>query len=141
MLHDLIRDAATELPPARDYITTGGLVLVALITVVGGILTALIERGRRETKRGNASALVAAVEAKEAAEQAADLAAPTGNGFATRITDALERIEAQQARQGGEQRRQAQVQRQQARDIGGIREEIRIDRRQLVEHITESRQK
>lgn len=115
--------SAADLPPTHDYITTGGLVITTLLTVIGGVLIALIQSNRKLTRRG-----------VNAAEVAAERSEPTGNGWSKKVTEALARIER-------EQTRQAQALRQQGRDIGGIREEIRIDRRVLVDHITESRRK
>lgn len=56
---------------------------VAIISVVGAVLVALVERGRR-----------AANHAAGAADRAAEYAAPTGNGFARRTEATLGRIEA-----------------------------------------------
>lgn len=112
-----------ELPPNRDYVTTGGLIITTLLTVIGGVLGTLIQSNRKLTRRG-----------MEAAESAADRSEPTGNGFAKNVQASLARIE--------------QVQRQQGRDIGGMREEIRTERQERIglvtelrDHIKESRKK
>lgn len=94
---------AAAADPATPYITPGGQIILVLISTLGIVLVALIQSGRKLTKRG-----------VEAAEVAATRSEPTGNGFAVDVKAALARIE--------------QTQRQQGRDIGGIREEIRLER-------------
>lgn len=102
-MFELLHAVGAELPPNRDYITTGGLILVALVTTVGTVLAALIQSNRKLTRRS-----------VDAAEVAAERAEPTGNGFAEQVTTALERIEATQIEHG--------------RDIGGIRQDMRAER-------------
>ncbi len=96
-----------ELPPNRDYITTGGLIICALLSAFSAVIVALVQSNRNMTKRGMKAAEVAAVRSE-----------PTGNGWADEVKDTLERIEAKQA--------------EQSRDIGGIREEQRTERVERV---------
>lgn len=80
----------TEVPSAgRDYITTGGAVIIALITTMGAVLGPLLLQIRKEVK----AATDAGHQAKRAAEAAGVLSAPTGNGFAAEVLARLERIE------------------------------------------------
>lgn len=71
-------------------------VLVAIVGAVGAVLVAWLERARRESRRATRAATGAASaanDASDAATAAAGYAKPTGNGFAQRVTSALDRIE------------------------------------------------
>lgn len=81
VVDQLVQWLAIETPgvtSGRDYITTGGVVICTMLTVLGGVLIALINNNRGLTKRS-----------LEAAESAADRSAPTGNGYAKRTEDQL----------------------------------------------------
>lgn len=114
MLHPLVALAqVTQVPPvtpAHDYITTGGQVILAALGVGVAWITWRTELARKESKR----ATDAGHQAKRAAETAADLSTPTGNGFAGDVREILTRIERRQE--------------EQAADMGGIRAEIRGER-------------
>ncbi len=69
-------------PEHRDVITTGGQVLIAIVTTLGAIQVALIQQGRRENRR-----------ILDAAQAAAERSEPTGDGFARRVEAALARVE------------------------------------------------
>lgn len=107
MVFNELASLASELPPSRDYITTGGAVLMTMMTVLGTVLIALIQSNRKLTRRG-----------VDAAETAAERSEPTGNGFAADVKRALARVESAQARM--------------ERDIGGIREEQRTERTERI---------
>lgn len=98
---------AGPIPSNREYITTGGAVIIALITTLGAVIGPLLLSTRKEAKR----ATDAGHQAKRAAEEAGVLSKPTGNGFAADVKATLARIE---------------------RDLGGIREEIRIERKERL---------
>lgn len=61
-------------PEHRDVITTGGQVLIALVTGFFAIQVALIQSGRK------------------AAKLAAERSAPTSNGFASTTTETLDEV-------------------------------------------------
>lgn len=69
-------------PEVEHYITTGGVVLVALVTSGFAYLGVRQEAAIRISRR-------ASTRAGLAVEQTL----PTGNGFANRVTDALTRLE------------------------------------------------
>lgn len=107
-------------PEHRDIITTGGTIVVALITAIGAAGIELIRRGNKVSRRAAARAGDAASLAGQAVEQTK----ATGNGHAKRVENALADILA--------------TQREQAKDIGGLREELRDERRErqlLTEYI------
>lgn len=62
-------------PQYRDFISAGTYVLVTLITVLGSVQIALITRASNNAKK------------------AADLAEPTGNGYASSTTASLQQLE------------------------------------------------
>jgi hypothetical protein len=75
--------------------------VLAAVLGPGGAVVVLVELVRRDraTRRRDAEAKTAAVEAKSAAVEAADLARPTGNGFAGQVLASLARVERTQQQQ------------------------------------------
>lgn len=82
MLLDLLQAVGPIVPEGRDYITTGGAVLIALITTVGGVLTTQGWRTRKAVNRAATSA-----------QDAADKVTPVSNGFTGKVEATLARIE------------------------------------------------
>lgn len=110
-------------PEHRDVITTGGGIVVAIVTAVGGIQIALIQSGRKAAKAAAAQTV--------------------GNGDDhSAVTEALEQVQAELIRQRRDAERHARQSeerhRENRRDIGGIREELRLDRartNQIAEYV------
>jgi len=92
------------------------LIFSACATVVGGVLVALIQRNTNATKE----ATTAARRAAKAADDAADCLDPTTS---TQILEAVTEVRTELR----DHRRETQ------RDIGGLREEMRLERRERMQ--------
>jgi len=67
----------------NDYVTVGGQIIIALVGLVGVVLSALITQNTVQTNK-----------ARKASERAAELSEPTGNGFADSVNSRLEQLAA-----------------------------------------------
>lgn len=65
------------------YVSTGGQIIIALIGVLGVVLSGLITQNTVQTNK-----------ARRSAERAVELSEPTGNGFADAINARLDQIAA-----------------------------------------------
>lgn len=74
--------AVDSAPEYRDFISAGTYILGTLITILGAVMVAMINRTNNNAKK------------------AAAHSEPTGNGFVQEVTEALERIENTQTEQG-----------------------------------------
>lgn len=117
-------------PEHSDVITTGGAIVVALISAVGFVLAALVQSGRKASKRAESAA-------QTAVEQT------SGNeADHTHVAELLEQVQAAVIRQERKaeqhQAESSAFRREVRRDIGGIREEMRTERserHQLAEFV------
>lgn len=120
-------------PEHRDVITTGGAVVIAVVGVIGSIQVALIQSGRKASKR-----------AEDAAQTAVAQTVSNGDDHSA-VQELLEQVQAEliaQRRDAERHARQSEERhRESRRDIGGIREEIRLEREerhQLAEYVIDN---
>lgn len=117
----------------QDVVTTGGAIVVAIVGVVGSIQVALIQSGRKAAQSAAEAAQTAAVQTQGSVDDhAATL--EVLDELQTEIIR-LHHNADRHARQSEERHREVR------RDIGGIREEVRLERKerhQLAEYVIEN---